>query len=84
MLDFSRTKGLILVISINISLAVNSNKLFSQKNCTVTNVLRMLILDVLTSNGGTWANDDPLGLTEPAIFIVANLDNREYEKPSFH
>jgi hypothetical protein len=64
---------------------MNPNKLFSQKNRTVTNLLRMLILDVLISNGGTWANDDePLGLTEPAIFNVANLDNREYEKLSLH
>jgi hypothetical protein len=45
----------------------------------------MLILDVLISNGGFWANDDhPLGLNEPEIFIIANLDTREYEKSSFH
>jgi hypothetical protein len=42
----------------------------------------MLILDVLIFNAGSWANDDhPLGLTELEIFIIANLDTREYEEP---
>jgi hypothetical protein len=45
----------------------------------------MLILDVLIFKGGSWANDDePLGSTEPEVFIVANLATREYEKLSFH
>ena len=35
-------------------------------------------------NGGSWANDDdPLGLTEPEIFIFGNLDTREYKSPHF-
>lgn len=42
----------------------------------------MLIFDVLISNGGSWANDDdPLGLTEPGIFIVANLILESMKSP---